>query len=120
MRAAPTTPRVLDLGLGAVDDTVTHRDRRIRLVVDGLRQCGDGPPRDELSNEDDATTDFTVVNATHVKAQIHFLEVPMERHGHAEEPSAQKEKTDDARKRLPVPGIELGTARNPGKEHRRI
>src|SRR4051794_22783832 len=68
-----------------------HLERAIRLVVERTRDQRDDRMRYELADEHDAASHLAIGKlAPHVEAEVHLVEVPMERDRHTDYASVEK------------------------------
>src|SRR5713101_2469354 len=99
---------------------MAHRQRRIRLSIKCASDDGDCRSRNKLADKDDAAPPFVAALSAHIKAQIHFLEIAMERNGKSDDARVEKKKTDHAEKCLALVEIQLRVARDQRLEDFRI
>ncbi len=69
---------------------VLHRQREVLFSVKCTRDQSDRAARHQFANEDDATAPGVGGFFAHIKAQVHFLEVAMQRNGKTEQTSIEK------------------------------
>src|SRR3982751_2060127 len=94
-----------------------HRDRTIRLVVQRARDPRDHRTRPELADEDDTAAYFAVGKlASYIKAEIHLVEVPVKRDGHADHARVEEPEPDDARHRASLAEVEAPPPGDAGRE----
>ncbi len=101
-------------------DPVTHAHCRVLLAIDKPRHRSDRQLRDDLANEDNATPPSIRLLATHIKAEVHLLEVPISRNRNADHPRIEEHEADHADEGPPLPVVELRTIGHQVAEQPRI
>src|SRR5690606_36498392 len=99
---------------------ITHRPSLIRFAVKAACNEGDGCPRNDLFYKNNAAANLTFRFALHIKAQIHFLKIYVERHEKIGNTRVKEHKCDQAYETFPVKKIYLRSRRNERREHARI
>src|SRR4029077_6871172 len=95
-----------------------HCDSHIVLFVEPAGNECNCPSWNQLPNEYHPSPEFAPCLPSHVKAQVHFLEIRV--HRNWQEPQQfclKKSKSNEAGKDFPLPAIEFGSGRNERKKH---
>src|SRR3954452_17924025 len=89
-------------------DRVSHRQREIRLSIKLAGDERDGASWDQLAHEHDPAPPFVCAFPPDVKAQIHFLEVAVERDRQPDDARVEKKKANNADECLAFVKVEFG------------
>src|SRR5256885_156127 len=93
-------------------DVVFHRQRDIVFSIEHARDRRDCAPRDQLANEYNAAPPGISGFLTDVKAQVHFLEIAMQRNWQTEQARIEKQEADDAHERFAIFKIDFSSRRD--------
>ena len=73
-----------------IDDRVSHRQRDIRFTVKCAGDERDRTTRNDLTDKNNTAPPRVSRFFPNIEAQIHFLEIPMQRDGKAEQARVEK------------------------------
>jgi hypothetical protein len=80
-------------------ETMSHRQRGIRLTVERASDHRDRLPRNEFADKRDSAPPVIDIFSADIKTQIHFLEIAMQWNGQAEDSRVEEEESNDAQER---------------------
>ena len=86
---------------------MAHRQRGIGLVIKRAGDHGDRLSRNEFADKGDSAPPVIDILSTHIKTQIHFLEIAMPWNRQTEDARVEKEESDDTQEGSPFVKIEL-------------
>src|SRR5215211_7191273 len=92
-------------------DAMAHFHDDIILVVSDARGGCDRDTGNNLLDENDAATPLIAGQMAHVKSEIDFLKIAVERNGNALDPGVKKHQADDAEVSFALVGIDYSTGR---------
>src|SRR6266581_3271522 len=97
-----------------------HRQCGVGLAVKCAGNYRDRPARHKFADENHTAPPRISGFFPNIEAQVHFLEIPMQRNWKAEQARVEKEKANNTQKRLAIFVVDFSASRNKGREQARI
>src|SRR6266404_2675285 len=116
--SAPPSVRYPQTIIASRVNLMRHWESHIILFVERAGNQCNCPARNQLPDKHYTSPDFVPYLPSHVKAQVHFLEIRVHRNWQEPEQFClKKSKSDEAGKDLSLPEIELGSRGDEVKKH---